>query len=109
MSVCKMNREKFKSVVKKIKKWMYSWMCPGYVECIVEYKILKILLLQFICSPAVFKAADSNMHHIICMLRFVQGHVFVYEDLYLHYKRKHIRHFDVSHGSPHEVKYLAIP
>ena len=64
MSVCKMNRE----VVKKIKKWMYSWMRPGYVEYVVEYKILKIRLLQFICSPAVFKAADFNMHHMICML-----------------------------------------
>lgn len=83
---------------------MYSWMRPGYVEDDDEYKISKFFLIQFICSTAVFRAADGNMQIIMCMLHFVQGHVFVYENLYLNYKRKHVRHFDVSMGTPHEVR-----
>lgn len=103
MSVTKINRHKYKSISQKIKSWIYSWMRPGYVEDDEEYKISKYLLLQFICSAPVFSAADSNMHIIICILRFLQGHVFVYESLYLHYKQCHIRHFDVAHGVQHEV------
>ena len=79
-------------------------MRPGYVESDDEYKISKYFLIHFICSTAVLQACDCNMHIVMSMLRFVQSHVFVYEDLYLHYKRKHIWHFDVSHGVPHEVR-----
>ena len=83
-------------------------MRPGYVESDEEYKISKVLLLQFICSAAVLQAADSRMHIVICILRFLQSHVFIYEDLYLHFKHKHVRHFDVAHGSQHEVYYFYI-
>ena len=103
MNVSKYNRPKWKGLVKKIKKWVYSWMRSGYVEDDDEYKISKCFLLQFICSAAVLSAADGSVRMILCILRFLQGHVFVYESLYLHYKRKHIRHFDVAHGSNHEV------
>ncbi len=34
---------------------------------------------------------------------FFHQHVYVYEDLYLYYKQRHIRHFEVSHSSPHKV------
>jgi len=87
---------------------MYSWMRPGYVESEKEKNISKILLLQFICSDPVLQATDYSMHIVICMLRFIQGHVFVYEHLYLHYTRKHVRHFDVSHGTQHEVRFKLV-
>ena len=68
-----------------------------------EYKISKFMLLQFVCYGSILLAADNNMHIILSMLHFLQGHVFVHEDLYLHFRRRTIRHFDCSHGSPHEV------
>ena len=38
------------------------------------------------------------------MLRFLQGHVFVHEALYLHYLRRDLQHYDATHASPHEVR-----
>ena len=98
------NRAKWKSAVYKIKQWVYSWMKPGYVETAEEYKISKFLLLQFVCAAPVLASADGNMFMILSMMRFLQGYVFVYEDLYLHYKRRELRHYDVAHASPHEVR-----
>ena len=103
MSVSSTNRDRFKHLVRKIKDWLYSWMRPGYVESDEEYKISKLFLLQFLCSASVLMACDGSMHIVICMLRFVQTKVFVYEDLYLYYRRRHVRHYDVSHGTQHEV------
>jgi hypothetical protein len=105
-SVTKSNQKKWKSALYKIKQWIYSWMRPGYVEEEDEYKISKFLLLQFVCSGSVLLAADNNMHIILSMLRFLQGHVFIHEDLYLHFRRRTIRHFDCAHGSPHEVHVI---
>ena len=103
MSVSKVNRARFKSLVRKIKQWLYSWMRPGYVESDDEYKISKLLLLQFICSAAALSACDGNVQLVLCILKFLQGHVFVHEALYLHYLFKLIRNYDVAHGVQHEV------
>ena len=78
-------------------------MKPRYVENEDEYAISKVLLLRFICSKYVLKAAQNNQTLIVEILKFVRGHVFVYENLYLFYLRKHIRHFETSHGVQHEV------
>jgi hypothetical protein len=104
MSVSKVNRVRFKSLVRKIKQWLYSWMRPGYVESDDEYKISKLLLLQFICSAAALSACDGNVQLVLCILKFLQGHVFVHEALYLHYLFKLIRNYDVAHGVQHEVR-----
>ena len=102
-SVAQHRQPRWKSVVRKIKQWMYSWMRPGYVESKEEYKISKLLLMQFVCSAAVLSAVGGHMYIVTAILRFLQGHVFVHESLYLHYLRHKLRHFDVSHGSAHEV------
>ena len=94
----------WKGAVLKIKQWIYSWMRPGYVESDDEYKISKYLLLQFVCSATVLRAASGQIPVVVALLRFIQGHVFVHEHLYLHYTRQFLRHFDVSHASPHEVR-----
>merc|ERR1712194_52874 len=98
--ITKSNKKRWSSAVYKVQQWVYSWMRPGYVEDEDEYKISKYLLLQFVCSRPVFLAADQNMYIILAMLRFLQGHVFVHEHLYLHFCRRSLRHFDCSHGSP---------
>lgn len=102
-AVSKRGQDKWKSVVRKIKQWVYSWMRPGYVECLGEYKISKLLLLQFVCSAAVLDAVEGHVYIVTAILRFLQAHVFIHESLFLHYLRKTLRHFDVSHGSQHEV------
>ena len=79
-------------------------MKPRYVENEDEYAISKVLLIRFICSKYVLKAAQNNQNLIVEILKFVRGHVFVYENLYLFYLRKQIRHFETSHaGVQHEV------
>ena len=88
----------------KIQQWVYSWMRPGYVEDKDEYKISKNRLLQFVCLAPVFRAADNSMTIILSMIRFLQGHIFVHRDVYLHFPCRSVRHFDCSHGSLHEVK-----
>jgi len=109
MSVSRYNRSKFKSLVRKIQQWMYSWMKPKYVEDDDEYKISKFLLIQFVCSGAVLNAVDSKLHIVLSILQFIRGHVFVHEGLYLYYLRKKVRHMYVAQGSQHEVSvYLNI-
>ena len=102
-SVAQHRQPRWKSVVRKIKQWMYSWMRPGYVESKEEYKISKLLLMQFVCSAAVLSAVGGHMYIITAILCFLQGHVFVHESLFLHYFCHKLRHFDVSHGSAHKV------
>ena len=79
-------------------------MRPEYVETDEEYKISKLILLRFVCSAAVLRAADGHVHLVVSLLRFLQTYIFVHETQYLHYKRSKVRHFDVSHGSHHEVR-----
>ena len=99
-----LSRQPFwKAVLSKTRQWIFSWMRPGYVETDEEYKISKLILLQFVCSASVLRAADGNVHLVVSLLRFLQTYIFVHETQYLHYKRSKVRHFDVSHGSHHEV------
>merc|ERR1711966_466643 len=92
----------WRSALRKVKQWVYSWMKPGYVECKDKLKVSKFLLLQFVRSGAFMSAACSQAELVIATLRFLQCHVFVHESLYLHYLRCFVWHFDASHGSPHE-------
>ena len=93
----------WKAALSKITQWTFSWMRPEYVETDEEYKISKLILLRFVCSAAVLRAADGHVHLVVSLLRFLQTYVFVYEAQYLHHKRSKVCHFDVSHGSHHEV------
>ena len=99
----KKNRPRWLSIVRRIKKHIYSWMRPGYVENEEEYKISKYLLLQYVCSSTVLSAAEGKTFVIVQLLKWLRGYVFVHERLYLHHLRSHIRCLDVSHASQHEV------
>ena len=105
MAVTSFNRERYLSVLRKIQQWLYSFMKPGYVEDEDEYKISKYILLQFICSSAVFSAVDGKLWIVVGILRFLQFHVFVHENLYLHFRRRSLRHYDTSHATAHEVSH----
>lgn len=94
--------DEWKRVKKGIHKWMYSWMRPGYCENEEEYKISKHLLLQFVSSAYVRRLTGGNETLIKKIIDFIRNHVFVYEDLYLHHRRRDVRNFEVSHSSAHE-------
>ena len=96
------SRDIWRSALRKLLQWVYSWMKPGYVEDEDELKISKFLLLQFVCSAAFLRAASGQAELVMRTLRFLQCHVFVHEHLDLHYLRCTVRHFDQSHSSPHE-------
>ncbi|KAL7465293.1 hypothetical protein ACHAXS_005615, partial [Conticribra weissflogii] len=104
----KKKQRTWNAVVKTMHKWMYSWMWPQYVESPEEYAISKFLLLRFINSSGVLKACNGNTHLIKSIINFVTHHVFVHEDLYLHYSIKHIQHFNVAHTSNHEGTNLGL-
>ncbi len=96
-------------VVRKMQSWCYSWMRRGYIDEPQEYNISKYLFLQFLFSQAVFEASGHNTSLIKHIFHFLQGHVFVHENLYLYYLQKQVRHYFVSHGSPHKVNVVTIP
>jgi hypothetical protein len=100
--------DKWQKVVRKIKNWMYSWMRPGFVESDMEYKISKHLLLCFVKSQSVRVASDNNHILIGRIKKIAVDHVLVHEMQYLHYRRRHIRHFDAAHASAHEVSLLIL-
>ena len=107
-TISTINRPRWITVVKQIKKHIYSWMRPGYAEDETEYKISKCILLQYICSATVLSAAEGKVFMIVAILKFLRGHVFVHEQLYLHYRRRDIRCLDVAHASPHEVSLYSV-
>ena len=96
------NLQKWTLVVRKIQKWIYSWMTPGYVEDEDEYYISKQLLEKFVCSIPVSGIIDGNTAIVCSVLKFLKCHVYTWETLFLYFKRKHIRHFDTAHSSAHE-------
>ena len=83
-------------------------MRPGYVEDQNEYEISKFILLQFICSAPVIAAAEGKIFMIVAIMKFLRFHVFVYEGLFLHFKRMDVPTFFVSHSSQHEVSMMVV-
>ena len=80
----KKNRPRWLSIIRSIKKYVYSFMRPGYVEDEEEYKISKYILLQYVCSSTVYTAAEGNLFMIVKLLKWLRGYVFVHEQLYLY-------------------------
>lgn len=85
-----------------VKKWIYSWMRPGYCESEEEYAVSKELLFRYISSPSGLKAAGGNQQHIDRVKNWVRSVVSSHETLFLHYLRKHKRTLDVFCASGHE-------
>ena len=107
-TISKPNQNRWKEIVNKIHKWIYSWMEPNYCCNEEEYKISKYLLIQFICSPAVLSAAENHIRLIKSILNFLKGYVWIYEDMYLYYLRRGVRNFHTAHSSAHEGTNLGL-
>ena len=63
-TLLKRSQDKWLMIVRKIHKWIYSWMKPGYVEDMFEYQISKKLLMQFISSAPVLAGRRKTFHYI---------------------------------------------
>ena len=46
------------------------------------------------------QTVGDQVYIVVAILRFLQGYIFVYESLYLHYLCRSLQHYDVGHGSP---------
>jgi hypothetical protein len=89
-------------IVQQVHKWLYSWMTPGNVEDEEEYEISKYLLETFICLHSVLDVVGEHWFLVYKVIKFLRGHVYTWETLYLHYLRNDVMHFDVSHSSAHK-------
>ena len=47
-------------------------------------------------------ATEGKSHITTAILTSLQNHVFVHEALYLRFRRKHVRHFNVVHAIQHK-------
>jgi hypothetical protein len=79
-------------------------MTPGNVEDQNEYEILKYLLEKSICSQTVLDVVGEHWFLVYKLLKFLRGHMYTWETLYLHYLRNDVMHFDVSHCSDHKQR-----
>jgi len=93
---------KFIAFTKKVHNWIYSWMSQGYCEDEDEYEISKHLLMMYVSSEHVSRICGGNLQIQARILRFLQHHVFVYDSLFLYFRRKNIRTLFVAHSSGHE-------
>ena len=89
-------------IVQQVHTWLYSWMTPGNVEDNEEYEISKYLLEKFTCSETVLDVVGEHWFLVYKVIKFLHGHVYTWETLYLHYLCNDVLHFDVSHSSTHE-------
>ena len=53
-------------------------------------------------------ASDNNSNMIRRIVKFIIDHVLVHDMHYLHYRRRHVRHFDAAHASTHELSALLL-
>ena len=88
----------YKQITRLIKRWLYSWMRPGYCITIDEYTLSKRMLFLFIKSVA-DKIGEVNANRII---DFIRDYFEPHEFQYCFYLRMSIRHFSSYLNSGHE-------
>jgi hypothetical protein len=94
---------RYEHLLTSIQRWMFSWMLPLYCETEEEYNISKALLFDFISSKQVL--------HNVCggdamipkrLLIFITNYVLIYEEQFVFYRRKSLRHFNEYNNCAHE-------
>jgi hypothetical protein len=101
-------REKYNLFKKRVKAWCYSWMTPGGVELEEEYSVSKQLLFAYLASEEVLDACDGQQYIIDQVSTFVLNYVIVYDEVFLFFKKKFVRYFNVKTSSAHEGTNFAI-
>jgi hypothetical protein len=73
-------------------------MTPGGVESDHEYTISKQLLFAYLASPEVLDACDGQQYIIDQVSEFLRK----YDQVFLFFKKKYLRYFNVKTSSAHE-------
>jgi hypothetical protein len=95
-------RDAYNLFKKRVKEWCYSWMKPGGVESEEEYSVSKQLLFAYLASSEGLEACDGQTYVIEQVSEFVRNYVIVYDRVFLFFKKKYLRYFDVKTSSAHE-------
>jgi len=101
-SVAPEQKEAYKSLLKCVKNWIYSWMRPGYCETHDEYTTSKVLLYEYLSSNACLSICGGNKQILNQIIDFLTRFVLPHEDLFVFFKCKKIRHFDEYNNCSHE-------
>lgn len=101
-SVAPKQKEAYKTLIKLVKNWIYSWMRPGYCESEDEYHISKVLFFEYLSSHTCLSLCGENKEIQRQIIDFVTRFVLPHEDLFVFFRRKHIRHFDEYNNCSHE-------
>jgi hypothetical protein len=95
-------RDTYNLFKRRVKEWCYSWMRPGGVESEEEYSVSKELLFAYLGSSEVLQACDGQTYVVEQVSEFVRNYVIVYDRVFLFFKKKYLRYFDVKTSSAHE-------
>jgi hypothetical protein len=77
-------------------------MQPSFCETEEEYKVSKALLMDFLFSKQVFDACGGDTKIQQRISNFVTGYVLIYEEQFVFYRRKTLRHFNEYTNCAHE-------
>ena len=77
-------------------------MTPGGVKSKDKYSLSKELLFAYLASPEVLDACDGQQYVIDQVSDFVKNYVIIYDQVFLFYKKKYLRYFNVKTSSGHE-------
>ena len=89
-----------------IKKWMYTFMYAGGCESQQEYRISKAFLFAYLSSFHLDHNFSCTTSACLCNQEFCYGFpeepFFVYEDDFVQFKCKFLRHYNECTNSSHE-------
>ena len=77
-------------------------MKKGGEEYEEEYKIKKKIQEEYLASPEVLDACDGQQYIIDQVSDFLRNYVIVYDQVFLFFKKKYLRYFNVKTSSAHE-------
>jgi hypothetical protein len=87
---------------KVVRRWIYSWMSPGYCENEDEFRVSARLLNEYIDSAMFRESVEGRQDVITHLKQFLRQNVLVHQELFLHYLKRTTRCFDIAHNSAHE-------
>jgi hypothetical protein len=86
-----------------IKRWIYTWMkASGGCETQAEYELSKKLLYLYL-KQDVHAQAELGVDSCNSFLEWITGHVVPWDQHFLFYRRKLVRHFDGYMNTPIEA------
>jgi hypothetical protein len=92
--------------------WIFSWAQPSFCESEEEYKVSKVLFMQFFQSNQVKQLFGYPF--VETVVQFVCGNVFPHKDRFCYFKRHSLFHLETHTNCGHEgtnngVKYCSSP